>query len=123
MKTPYEQFLLSKHPAPRPAGFEPTSPINPKLFPFQQDIVRWALRLGKAAIFADTGLGKTGMQLEWARHVCEHTGGDALILAPLSVGRQTQREGVKFDVPVTVCRTQADVRPGVNVTNYEMLKH
>lgn len=123
MKATYEQFLVSKHPAPVASGFEPEHPINPKLFPFQADIVRWALRLGKAACFADTGLGKTGIQLVWSQSVCDHTGGDALILAPLSVARQTQREGVKFSVEVTVCRTQADVRPGVNVTNYEMLKH
>ena len=59
------------------------------------------------------------MQLEWARQVVEHTGGDVFILAPLAVARQTQREGEKFGIAVTVCRSQADVRPGINITNYE----
>jgi len=61
------------------------------------------------------------MQLSWAKCVSNHTGGDVLILAPLAVAQQTAREGEKFNVSVTVCRSQADVKPGVNITNYEML--
>jgi len=61
------------------------------------------------------------MQLSWAKCVSNHTGGDDLILAPLAVAQQTAREGEKFNVSVTVCRSQADVKPGVNITNYEML--
>ncbi|MFX5817313.1 hypothetical protein ABTE26_20670, partial [Acinetobacter baumannii] len=76
---------------------------------------------GRAAIFADTGLGKTGMQLVWAQHVADHTDGDVLILAPLCVAHQTVNEGRKFNVSVHYCRDQAGVRPGVNITNYEML--
>jgi hypothetical protein len=63
------------------------------------------------------------MQLEWARHVCARTGRNVLILAPLAVAQQTAREGEKFGVTVTVCRTQADVRPGISIANYEMLGH
>ena len=103
-------------------GFEPETD-NPKLFQWQSDIVRWALMKGRSAIFADCGLGKTPMQLQWAAEVSRHEGKPVLICAPLAVAKQTQREGVKFDVPVTVCRKGVDVKPGVNVTNYEMLEH
>lgn len=95
--------------------------LNPMLYEFQKDIVRWALAKGKAAIFADCGLGKTPMQLEWARHVHVHTGGNVLILAPLAVSSQTVREGHKFGIDVNICESQDDVQPGINITNYEKL--
>jgi DNA modification methylase len=63
------------------------------------------------------------MQLEWANIVHRHTGGDVLLLAPLAVASQTIAEGVKLGIPVHLCRTQADVQPGLNITNYEMLSH
>jgi hypothetical protein len=63
------------------------------------------------------------MQLEWAHRVHLHTGGNVLILAPLAVAKQTQREGVKFGIEVTVCETQADVQNGINITNYEKMHH
>lgn len=116
----YEDFLKSKEIRYDSCGFEPETD-NPKLFQWQSDIVRWALMKGRAAIFADCGLGKTPMQLQWAQQVSEHTGKPVLICAPLAVAAQTQKEGMKFDVPVTICRKGADVSPGVNVTNYEML--
>ena len=95
--------------------------LNPALYSFQRDIVRWALAKGRAAIFADCGLGKTAMQLEWAKTVCLNRGGAVLILAPLAVSAQTVSEGFKFGVPVTLCESGVDVRPGVNITNYEKL--
>jgi len=116
----YDDFVASKRILVQPSGFEPDD-INSQLFPFQRDIVRWSLRRGKAAIFADCGLGKTPMQLEWARNVCQHTGGNVLILAPLAVSRQTVHEGGKFGVHVTICKSGADVQPGVNIANYERL--
>lgn len=120
----YEEFVESKRITVPSSGFEvPDEAVNPQLFQFQRDIVRWALRRGKAAIFADCGMGKTPMQLEWARHVVEHTGGNVLILAPLAVSRQTQREGQKFGVDVNICKTGEDVRHGVNIANYERLHH
>ena len=118
----YAEFLKTKEIRADATGFEPTG-VNPMLFGWQSDIVRWALKKGKACIFADCGLGKTPMQLQWAAQVYEHTGLPVLILAPLAVAAQTQREGIKFGVGVTVCRTAADVKPGVNITNYEMLDH
>jgi len=96
--------------------------LNPMLYPFQRDIVRWALAKGRAAIFADCGLGKTPMQLEWARNVILNRGGMALILAPLAVASQTVAEGEKFGIHVTLCETAADLRPGINITNYEKLE-
>ena len=78
MSTPdYEAFLAQKVATVEPSGFEPEA-LADHLYPFQADIVRWALRRGRAAIFADCGLGKTAMQIEWARQVQEKTGGTVL---------------------------------------------
>ncbi len=119
----YEQFILHKSSQPVNTGSIQVSAdsLNPTLYPFQRDIVRWALAKGRAAIFADCGLGKTAMQLVWADQVCKHMGGSVLILAPLAVSNQTVREGNKFNVNVTLCEKASDVRPGVNITNYEKL--
>lgn len=65
----------------------------------------------------------TAMQLQWAKLVSEYTNMPVLILAPLAVSQQTKREGAKFDIEVNVCRTQEDVKDGINITNYEMLQH
>lgn len=120
----YEKFIESKRIVSQPSGFDvPVEAINSMLFDFQRDIVRWALRRGKAAIFADCGLGKTPMQLEWAQHVVKHTGDNVLILAPLAVSQQTVQEGRKFGIDVHICKTGADVQPGINITNYDRLHH
>lgn len=120
IKSDYEAFLETKRIADAPSGFV-AGELNPKLFPFQRGIVTWALGRGRAAIFADCGLGKTPMQLEWAHQVYAYTGGNVLILAPLAVAEQTVREGQKFGIDVTHCRSMDDVRPGVNIANYERL--
>jgi len=118
----YETFLATKSRTVEPSGFEPPE-LSTDLFPFQRDLVRWALRAGRAALFADTGLGKTRMQLEWARRVIEHVPGESvLILAPLAVAAQTQREGRSIGIDVTLCRELADLRPGVNITNYDRVE-
>lgn len=120
----YADFLASKAPTSPEVGFRlAPEDLNPALFPWQADVVSWALARGRAALFEDTGLGKTGQQLEWARRVHEHTGRDVLILAPLGVGRQTTLEAKKFglDGLVTRARTPKEMRSGVNVTNYERL--
>jgi DNA modification methylase len=91
--------------------------VNPILFPFQRDLVAWAVRKGRAALFADTGLGKTFMQLEWARLIGERT----LIVAPLSVARQTTREASKLGLQVHYSR--GDLFDGLTITNYEMVEH
>jgi len=114
--TDYAEFLERKRFVVRPSGLAPES-IHPALFPFQADIVKWALRMGKACIFADCGLGKTIMQLEWARQI----GGRSLILTPLAVAAQTVREAAKIGASARVVRSQADVQDGINVSNYEIL--
>jgi len=91
------------------------------LMPHQGDLAAWALRRGRAAIFADTGLGKTRMQLAWAHTVAMRTEGPALILCPLAVAEQTVREGAAIGVPVTHCHDDSDVRDGLNVINYDRL--
>lgn len=118
----YADFLLGKRVFSAPVGFDvEVDDLHPILFPFQKDIVRWALKRGRAATFCDTGLGKSFMQLEWAQRIHEHTGSSVLILAPLAVSRQTAGEGQRLGVDVTVCRDGDDVRPGINITNYERL--
>lgn len=117
----YREFLDGKAVSHEPCGFEPEG-VSEMLFPFQRDIVRWACRKGKAAVFADCGLGKTAMQLEWARLVCGETGGRVIVLAPLAVSQQTVREGRKFGIAVSAVRSMGDVGDsGIYVTNYEML--
>ncbi len=120
MKDGYESFLAGKARRAVPCGFEPRG-LNPALFGFQRDVVRWACRKGKAAVFADCGLGKTLVQLEWARQVCGETGGRVLVLAPLAVARQTVREGEKFGIPCRYVRSADEVEAGISVANYEML--
>lgn len=122
MARDYSEFLDSKRQTAESCGFEP-SEVNPMLYGFQKDIVKWACRKGKAAIFADCGMGKTPMQLEWAHQVVSHEGGMVLILAPLAVSAQTVREGSKFGIDVNRARTSDDLKPGINITNYEMLEH
>ncbi len=116
----YHEFLRTKQSISKASGFE-CGDLHDKLFDFQRDIVRWALRQGRAAIFADCGLGKTFMQLEWAQRVHDHTGGNVLILAPLAVSSQTVAEGTKLGVHAEYHRKQADAP--IIVTNYEMLEH
>lgn len=120
--TDYMEFLDNKRAIVKPSGFTPGE-LNPMLFPFQAAVVRWALQRGKSALFEDCGLGKTPQQLEWAHQVYLHTGQNVLILAPLAVTKQTRAEGAKFGIEVTVCDRQDDMRPGINITNYEKLHH
>lgn len=116
----YEAFLKQKEVVIEDSGFEATE-LNPYLFDFQKDIVRWALRKGKAALFEDTGLGKTVQQLAWADAVCKHENGKVLILAPLAVSKQTAQEAIKFGIECNLCETNDDVIDGINITNYEKL--
>lgn len=118
----YENFIFNKSTSIISSGFDISKKeLNKNLYEFQKDIVRWALKKGKAAIFADCGLGKTIMQLEWANKVYEHTGKNVLILAPLAVSTQTKMEGKTFGIDVNICESQSDVVPGINITNYEKL--
>src|SRR3990167_5764394 len=91
--------------------------------PHQRDITRWALRRGRAAVFAGTGLGKTLIELVWADHVAQHTGKPVLILAPLAVSAQHIREASKFGIEAHIVRDQSGVTIGPCVTNYGKLNH
>jgi len=117
----YNDFLETKETDHIDAGFDPSElPVD--LFDFQKDIVGWACRRGRSAIFADTGLGKTAMQLSWADQVVKHTGGRVLVLAPLCVAQQTVREGLKFGIDSTYIRAPSE-SGSIHVANYEMLGH
>lgn len=117
----YQAFLSAKLHSGKLDGF--TRPwLPPFLFDFQAALVEWACRKGRAAIFADCGLGKTPMQLVWAQNVVEQTNRPVLILTPLAVGAQTVGEGAKFGI---ACERSRDGKwtPGgrIVVTNYEKL--
>lgn len=117
----YADFLAKKLISSVPTGIGRDVEISDALFPFQADLTRWALRRGRAAIFADTGLGKSRMQLAWLDAVLRETGGRGLILSPLAVAAQTVREASSIGIAATLCREAGDVRDGINVTNYDRL--
>ncbi|MDE2439550.1 MAG: helicase [Betaproteobacteria bacterium] len=116
----YQRFVRDKLGIVTRRGIE--TPLRDYgLFPHQTDLVKWALRRATAAIFADTGLGKSRMQVAWADMVHRHTGGDVLILAPLAVAEQTVGEGQSIGVSVTHAREEDQLRPGINITNYDRI--
>lgn len=119
--TQYKEFLKSKVKRVNAAGFDvDPSELNKYLFDFQRHIVAKALKMGKYAVFADCGLGKTLMQLEWARHVAEYTGKPVLILCPLAVAGQTISEGKKFGIEVHR-HIPGFYGEGIHITNYDQL--
>ncbi len=117
--TDYEKFLQSKIKTHQESGFEiKESKLNPKLFDFQKFIVSRCLKLGRSAIFADCGLGKTPMQLEWASQVAKKEKKPVLILTPLAVALQTIQEGIKFDIEV---KKYDGSKFPIQISNYEQL--
>ncbi len=120
--TTYSDFLDAKTHLGCDHGFDPAW-MPAGLFPFQVALVEWACRKGRAAIFADCGLGKTPMQLTWAENVARKSDGRVLILTPLAVAFQTVNEGAKFGIEVAHRRD--GLKPGdrIVVTNYERLHH
>lgn len=121
----YTEFLERKKTTHHDAGFNVNdSDLNTNLFDFQRHIVKTALRKGRYAIFADCGLGKTLMQLEWAHHVTKHTNKPVLILAPLAVSGQTINEGKKFGINIEKWTNDyVDGFSGIFITNYEQLEN
>lgn len=121
MSGTYADFLDRKRHISWDHGFDIGDDIAAHLFPFQRDLTRWALRKGRAAIFADTGLGKTVMQIEWARHVSDRVG-PVIIFAPLAVTAQTAAEATRFGVEIVYARNadEAGAAPIV-ITNYERM--
>ena len=120
-KDMYLQFLQSKLKSHTLSGFDIDEKLlNKFMFPFQKFIVKRALKAGKYAIFADCGLGKTLMQLEWANQVNKKTNKPVLILAPLAVAGQTIKEGAKFHIDI--CRYDGGNSP-IQISNYEQLEN
>lgn len=119
----YQEFLAAKARRVNETGPEiAAADLHPMLHDWQGELVQWAARTGRAAIWADTGLGKTVMQVEWIKHVSR--GGYGLIVAPLAVCHQTVREAAKVGIDATYVRTSAQLDgPGIYVTNYEMVQH
>lgn len=116
----YRQFIASRAVAQTMQGFSP-KPINGMAKQHQIAALDFALNRGKSAAFLDTGLGKSFIELEWARQVSEETGKPVLILTPLAVAGQMVREGVKFGIEARQIREQHEVGEGVMVANYERL--
>ena len=121
MSVSYRDFLARKTAAAPEAGrAADVGDVHPMLHAWQKQIVTWAVRTGRAAIWADTGLGKTVVQLEWARL----SGETALIVAPLAICQQTVREAAKLGITARYVRDGADVDgSGIWITNYEMVEH
>jgi hypothetical protein len=115
----YEEFVLRKSQLGGLSGFAPLW-MPDFLFDFQKALVEWAILKGRAAIFADCGLGKTPMQLVWAENVVRHTNQRVLIVTTLGVSSQTVREGEKFDIECVRSR-DGMARGPITVTNYEKL--
>jgi len=123
MSDAYAKFLAAKAISDPMTGLSSIPELPACLFPHQRDITTWALRRGRAALFAGTGLGKSLMELSWAQAVTQETGKDILHLAPLAVSAQMAREADKFGIVARVVTKQSDCEPGTNITNYQKLDH
>jgi SNF2 family DNA or RNA helicase len=121
MNPEYSRFLAAKAPRAHASGFEP-SPLPDHLANFQQACVAFAIRQGRTGLYLDTGLGKTRCQLEWAKQCAEQSNGMALILTPLAVARQIEREALHLGYDARVIRDQAQAKPGINICNYDRLE-
>lgn len=121
----YNEYIATREYASIDAGFEPNESSYPEaIFPHQAAVVTWACKRGRAGVFMDTGLGKTITQLTWGDQVQRHTDGYVLLLAPLAVAHQTEREASKFGLSARFVADESEVdAPGIYITNYEKLKH
>lgn len=117
----YQDFLLSNTQRGADQGFAPVF-MPDFLFDFQKHVVEWAVRKGRAAVFADCGLGKTPMGLTWAANVNQKTGKPVLYLTPLAVGAQTAREAEKFGIEASHSRN-GSTAGRIIITNYERLHY
>lgn len=116
----YLSFVARKAVRAKPSGIEP-GPMHDALFDYQKDVVAFCLRQGRAALFLDTGLGKSACTLEWCDQAAKASNGFALILTPLAVAKQFEREAAKFGYEAHVVRDQSEVRRGINVCNYDRI--
>lgn len=120
MHPEYAAFLANKAPRAQAVGIAPQS-MPGHLFDYQAECVEFAIQRGRAAMFLDTGLGKTAIQLEWCRQAAEATNGRALILTPLAVARQIEAEGKRFGYTIRVIRNGDEAGDGISVCNYDRL--
>jgi hypothetical protein len=118
----YQSFLQTKRIIDQATGMDRLPDLPDFLFPHQRDIVAWALRRGRAAIFAGTGLGKTLMELVWSREVARFTDKPTLLFAPLAVSHQHEREANEFGILARVV-TSGGVDDEIPITNYQKLDH
>ena len=116
----YSEFLAGKAPRAMASGFEPKA-LPDHLFDFQKHCVEFAVRQGRAGLYLDTGLGKTRCQVEWASQCAEASNGKALILTPLAVAKQMEREARELGYQAQVIRDQSEARDGINIVNYDRL--
>lgn len=119
----YQEFIAKKSVIAQPDGFAVNEPINNKLFDFQHDVVRWACKRGRSAIFAGTGLGKSFQELAWANELYEATGERTLIFTPLAVAAQMKREAIKFGIDCDHVSTHDESNKPILITNYQKLEH
>ena len=120
MKHDYQSFLASKAPVAHASGFEP-SELPDHLFDFQKSCVDFAIRQGRTGLYLDTGLGKTRCQLEWAKQSAEKSNGMALLLTPLAVTKQIEREALQLGYDARVIREQSQAKEGINICNYDRI--
>lgn len=122
----YQDFLMNKHQKIDYLGFDAdTSIIAPHAFRFQRDIIQWAVKLGRAALFENVGFGKTLQAAEISKQLAMHTGGKILTLAPLGVAFQSQGQYFEHSgIDLRYCKTQADVGDSqIVVTNYDRVSN
>jgi hypothetical protein len=117
----YQDFLFEKSQIDGKHGFEPTV-IPDKMFDFQKALLQWAVLKGRAAIFADCGLGKSFIELAYAQNIVEQTNGNVLLLTPIAVGAQMAKEADKFGIEAKRSR-DGTVKGKITITNYEQLHH
>jgi|694.fasta_scaffold13142_17 DNA modification methylase len=119
----YDSFIKNKIRKAQEYGFDP-SPITAPLFDWQKQVVQWAIKKGRAALFEECGLGKTFQQLEWAHQVSIHTKKPVLILTPLAVAKQTESEALKFGYQAKVVSDESEIDgSSIYITNYDKLDH
>lgn len=121
MNPAYAEFLARKAPRAQSSGFEP-GPLPDHLFDFQKECVAFCLRQGRAGLYLDTGLGKSRCQLEWAAQSAEQSNGKALMLTPLAVAKQIEREARALGYEARVIRDQSEAKDGINICNYDRLE-
>ena len=117
----YNHFIMGKKLQEQSVGLSDITSLHPLLKPHQQKCVDFALRTGRSGLFLDTGLGKTFCQLEYLRHAAEASNGKALLLTPLAVAKQIEREAKHWGYNAKVIREQSDATAQINICNYDRL--